>query len=160
MKFSFKKKNASNSNNKDVPKNSKVQPSNTIAVSGNNNTKVDNKIAIPHKDKETDIQIIEKESDESDTLDLNEDRCHFCKKTIDEGEWKKPHWKWNLDNKEKICLECYKKQEEKFEKLLNYCSICESKLKFIRYNPKPEWKLKGQLCRKCWDLEDYKFKNK
>jgi hypothetical protein len=34
---------------------------------------------------------------------------------------------------------------------INFCVNCGKKIGFIRYNPKPKWKIDGQLCRKCWD---------
>jgi len=36
-------------------------------------------------------------------------------------------------------------------KAKNFCSICGIKIGLIRYNPKPKWKIDGQLCKKCWD---------
>ncbi len=83
--------------------------------------------------------------------------CHNCKEKIDE-EWKGPHWKWNLDNNTKFCMKCYGTKEIEYEKLMNYCVVCGSKLKFVRYNPKPEWKLRGQLCKMCWDSQNLKCK--
>lgn len=83
--------------------------------------------------------------------------CHHCKEKIDE-DWKAPHWKWNLDKNTKFCMKCYGTKEIEYEKLMNYCVVCSSKLKFIRYNPKPEWKLRGQLCRVCWDSQNHKHK--
>lgn len=85
-----------------------------------------------------------------------EDICHQCKEKIDE-DWKEPHWKWNLDKNMKFCTKCYEDKEIEYEKLMNYCLVCGSKLKFIRYNPKPEWKLRGQLCRMCWDSQNSKY---
>ena len=35
----------------------------------------------------------------------------------------------------------------------NFCGICGTKLGFIRYNPKNNWKIKGQLCKNCWDAQ-------
>lgn len=29
--------------------------------------------------------------------------------------------------------------------------ICQKKLGFVRYNPKKEWDIKGQLCKECYD---------
>ena len=89
---------------------------------------------------------------EQDNRD-QEERCNNCKEKV-ENDWKKPNWKWNMDRDTKLCLKCYSLKEKEYEKLLNYCAICNSKLKFFRYNPKHRWKLKGQLCRKCWDLQN------
>ena len=33
----------------------------------------------------------------------------------------------------------------------HFCSVCGSKLGFIRYNAKKHWKIKGHLCKNCWD---------
>jgi hypothetical protein len=84
--------------------------------------------------------------------------CYDCKEKLDE-EWKTPHWKWNLDKNTKFCIKCYMMKETEYEKLMGCCIACNSKLKFIRYNPKPEWKLRGQLCRKCWDSQNEKHKS-
>jgi hypothetical protein len=29
---------------------------------------------------------------------------------------------------------------------------------FIRYKPKPNWKIEGELCRKCWDGKKEEFR--
>ncbi len=87
-----------------------------------------------------------------------EDICNQCKEKLDD-EWKTSHWKWNLDKNIKFCIKCYKIKEKEYEKLINDCALCKSKLKFIRYNPKSEWKIKGQLCRKCWDNKNAEFKS-
>lgn len=92
------------------------------------------------------------------TEDENENVCNRCKEKLSE-EWKKPNWKWNLDKDIKFCLNCYDIKEKEHEKIMNYCIICDSKLKFLRYNPKPEWKIKGQLCRKCWDYKNAEYKS-
>jgi len=84
--------------------------------------------------------------------------CHHCNEKLG-GNWKEPHWKWNLDKNTKFCARCYGIKETEYEKLMNYCAVCNSKLKFIRYNPKPKWKIRGQLCRKCWDSENSKYKS-
>ncbi len=89
--------------------------------------------------------------------EIKEVICHHCKEKIG-AEWKEPHWKWNLDKNTKFCMKCYGTKEIEYEKLMNYCVVCSSKLKFIRYNPKTEWKLRGQLCRMCWDSQNRKHK--
>jgi hypothetical protein len=96
--------------------------------------------------------------DEKQAVGQDEEICAYCKeKLVDEG--KRPHWKWNMDRDTRFCAKCYSTKETEYEKYMNNCSVCNSRLKFIRYNPKPEWKLKGQLCRKCWDYQNFKFKN-
>ncbi len=115
----------------------------------------------PGSKKENKMQIQEEPKDEDKKGDIEEeedDLCNRCKQKLDE-EWKKPHWKWNLDNNIKFCLDCYNIKETEYEKILNYCILCDSKLKFLRYNPRPEWKIKGQLCRKCWDSKNSEFKS-
>jgi hypothetical protein len=84
--------------------------------------------------------------------------CHHCNEKL-VSDWKEPHWKWNLDKNIKFCTRCYGIKETEYEKLMNHCTICNSKLKFIRYNPKPKWKIRGQVCRKCWDSENSKYKS-
>jgi hypothetical protein len=133
----------------------------------NNTVKVNNEILkeIPNSQNENNrLEEIQKEGEreevknEIDIEDENDDRCNRCKEKLSE-EWKKPHWKWNLDRNIKFCIKCYEIKEKEYEKIINYCIICESKLKFLRYNPRPEWKIKGQLCRKCWDSKNAKYKS-
>jgi hypothetical protein len=76
------------------------------------------------------------------------------------GEIKKPEWKWNLGNSKPMCSDCYERKSKEYEKISNYCNECNKKLRFIRYNPKPLWGIKGQLCRTCWDLKNSAFKKK
>lgn len=83
--------------------------------------------------------------------------CFMCKKIIS-GESKKPEWRWNLDNAQPMCIECYERKSMEYEKITNYCNGCNKKLGFVRYNPKPLWGIKGQLCRSCWDLKNSTFK--
>ncbi len=109
------------------------------------------------KNNENDRQDQVTELLKDDTFSNKEYSCELCNEKLDK-EWKKPDWKWNMDRNIKICLHCYNQKEEEYHRNLNYCNICNSKLKFIRYNPKPEWKTKGQLCRKCWDKKNNDFK--
>ena len=90
-------------------------------------------------------------------FETNYQICIMCKKIIS-GETKKPEWKWNLNTSQSICIECYERKSKEYEKISNYCNQCNKKLGFIRYNPKPLWGLKGQLCRSCWDLKNSTFK--
>ena len=83
--------------------------------------------------------------------------CFACKNLIS-GEIKKPEWKWNLNSSQSLCNDCYEKKSKEYEKINNYCNECNKKLGFIRYNPKPLWGMKGQLCRICWDLKNSTFK--
>ena len=47
--------------------------------------------------------------------------------------------------------------EEEHAAKKNYCSLCGTKMGLFRYNPKPKWKIDGQLCRKCWDVKKAEF---
>ena len=78
--------------------------------------------------------------------------CIVCKKQLEsEAEKKKPRWQWDMDSGSLLCNDCFEKQELNYEKKHNYCSICNQRIGFIRYNPKPKWKIDGQLCKHCWD---------
>jgi hypothetical protein len=179
LKFSFKKKNISHEN-KDIKK---LQNENSISELSNQkdnkviegkkeenekreNTNRNNKISSDGKflepnsnsDKENKLNLQEETEDGKGIDSENEDICNRCKENLGD-EWKKPHWKWNMDKNIKFCFNCYKIKETEYEKLKNYCIVCESKLKFYRYNPRPEWKIKGQLCRKCWDFKNITYKN-
>lgn len=90
-----------------------------------------------------------------------EDRtCDRCNNMIAlDTDKKKPEWKWNMDNVKVLCPQCYEKTEADFNKKLNFCAVCNIKMGFIRYNPKPKWRIDGQLCRRCWDEQNLKSKN-
>lgn len=90
-----------------------------------------------------------------------EDRtCDRCNNMIAlDTDKKKPEWKWNMDNVKVLCPQCYEKTEADFHKKLNFCAVCNIKMGFIRYNPKPKWRIDGQLCRRCWDEQNLKSKN-
>ena len=50
------------------------------------------------------------------------------------------------------CLRCATKvSSSELNRLPEIKCICGNKLGLIRYNPKSSWKIKGQLCRNCWD---------
>jgi hypothetical protein len=112
---------------------------------------------LKNNDKET--PTISSQSDKDNSSSIEQYYCTFCNEKL-ENEWKKPNWRWNLDKNIKICVNCYNSKEKEFQRTLNFCKMCNLKLKFIRYNPKPEWKIKGQLCRKCWDKQNDDYKNK
>lgn len=90
-----------------------------------------------------------------------EDRtCDRCNNMIAlDIDKKKPEWKWNMDNVKVLCPQCYENTEADFNKKLNFCAVCDIKMGFIRYNPKPKWRIDGQLCRRCWDEQNLKSKN-
>src|SRR5215217_5974000 len=88
--------------------------------------------------------------------------CILCKRELQHKY--KPYKEWKINGM--LCSDCHiiktkeyivkqqiekEKKDKEFEKERNYCSICGTNLRFIRYNPKPKWNMSGQLCRKCWD---------
>ena len=90
-----------------------------------------------------------------------EDRtCDICNNVIAlDADKKKPEWKWNMDTVKVLCSQCYETTEADFNRKLNFCALCDIKMGFIRYNPKPKWRIDGQLCRRCWDEQNSKSKN-
>ena len=59
------------------------------------------------------------------------------------------------------CLRCNTKvSSSELDRLPEIKCICGSKLGFIRYNPKNRWKIKGQLCKKCWDTQKAQLDSK
>ncbi len=136
MKIPFKRKSALSNKEKDIAANNEnLQPNET--VESNNSNPVKNSHPIK---SETNHQI-----------------CFVCKNLIS-SEIKKPEWKWNLNTSQSMCVECYERKSKEYEKINNYCNICNKKLGFIRYNPKPLWGINGQLCRPCWDSKNSTFK--
>ena len=89
------------------------------------------------------------EIDVDSDYSLEKQNIHKFNKNRDK-DWKKA----STDRENEV----YKEKE--YKRNLNYCNICSSKLKFIRYNPKPEWKMEGQLCRRCWDIKNNDYKSK
>jgi hypothetical protein len=88
-----------------------------------------------------------------------ESTCHLCDSLINSvKDRKKPEWKWNMDSGTILCPQCYEKTEAEFNRKLNFCAICGTKMGFIRYNPKQRWRIDGQLCRRCWDEQNLKSK--
>jgi hypothetical protein len=83
------------------------------------------------------------------------DSCMMCKKEL-KAEKKKPRWQWNMDSGSFLCNDCFEKKELSYEKRQNFCSVCNIKMGFIRYNPKPKWNIDGQLCKNCWDRKNQK----
>ena len=81
-------------------------------------------------------------------------RCSFCQCKI-RTEVLRPNWKWNLESNTYLCRDCYDKKANEFERRINFCNTCDIKLGFVRYNPKPKWKMIGQMCRKCWDSKNF-----
>jgi hypothetical protein len=81
---------------------------------------------------------------------IKDNTCSLCNKLI-ESERKHPRWQWNMESDAVLCNNCYLEKEKEYMERLNFCSACKKKLGFVRYNPKPAWKVNGQLCRQCWD---------
>lgn len=110
-----------------------------------------------HIDKTKEFSLLEQEAkkrekEEKIRKEALPDRCVVCKKELVlDIDMKKPRWQWNFEQGSLICKSCYQKAEESYFKTLNFCALCNKKMAFIRYNPKPSWNIKGQLCRECWD---------
>ncbi len=136
MKIPFKRKSPHTSKGEDASPNKEYfQPNETVESNKSNPVKNSHPI-----NSEANYQI-----------------CFACKKMIS-GEIKKPEWRWNLSTSQPMCIQCYERKSKEYEKINNYCNECNKKLGFIRYNPKPLWGIKGQLCRTCWDLKNSTFK--
>jgi hypothetical protein len=87
-------------------------------------------------------------------------RCGICNADISSGsESFKPKWQWNMYTNLILCKHCYNLKSKEYEKRINYCAVCGNKMPFFRYNPKPRWKIDGQLCRRCWDDSNNHWKN-
>ncbi|MEM2759816.1 MAG: hypothetical protein QXU32_06130 [Nitrososphaerales archaeon] len=85
---------------------------------------------------------------------LEADKCELCGRKLDPKNTYELHRGLNL--KSKICVECFEIKSREMEKKLENCATCGKKLGFFRYNPKREWNVDGQLCRKCWDIHNRK----
>jgi hypothetical protein len=97
-------------------------------------------------------EFILKKQDEKKRIEEAPTECTICKKEIVlEIDKKKPRWQWNMESGSMLCKNCYNNKEADYDKKLNFCAICNKKMGFIRYNPKPKWEIEGQLCRECWD---------
>lgn len=87
-------------------------------------------------------------------------KCGGCNNDIaSDSEHFRPKWQWNLDTNLILCKRCYSLKTKEYEKRINYCAVCGNKMSFVRYNPKPKWKIDGQLCRRCWDNSNTRWKN-
>lgn len=107
-------------------------------------------------------EAVLKQQEEKARLQEAPDTCAICKKELvqDTDLQNKPRWQWNLEAGSLLCKSCFDTMEAKYQKELNYCVICNRKIGFIRYNPKPAWNLKGQMCRECWDKQNAITKGK
>ncbi|MGI0029031.1 MAG: hypothetical protein ACREAQ_04870 [Nitrososphaera sp.] len=78
--------------------------------------------------------------------------CGICGKVIVSDEDRnKPKWQWGIESDRIVCNPCYQKRDAEYSKRMNYCALCNGRLGMFFYHPKPEWKIEGNLCRKCWD---------
>ena len=96
-------------------------------------------------------EFVIKQKEEEKKMNEKQNRCFICKKHIEPGKKKKPRWQWNMEYDVFLCEKCFKQKESDYEKKINFCVNCGKKIGFVRYNPKPKWKIDGQLCRQCWD---------
>jgi hypothetical protein len=96
-----------------------------------------------------DFMIKQKEEEEKNKQ--KQDKCFICHNILDKEKKKKARWQWGMENDIFLCEKCYIQKEQDYQTKLNFCVKCGKKIGFIRYNPKPKWKIDGQLCRKCWD---------
>ena len=102
-----------------------------------------------HMKTAKDFMIKQKEEEEKNKQ--KQDKCFICHDIVDQDKKKKPKWQWGMENDIFLCEKCYIRKEQDYQTKLNFCVRCGIKIGFIRYNPKPKWKIDGQLCRKCWD---------
>ncbi len=79
--------------------------------------------------------------------------CVICKEELGDVAVK-PRWQWEMESGTLLCQPCFARKEAEYNKKLNFCATCGAKMGFIRYNPKPAWKLQGQMCRGCWDTRN------
>jgi len=77
-------------------------------------------------------------------------KCGDTKKISDLWE---PRWQWDMDGL--LCKNCFDEKNHDAKK--NYCTVCGTKMGFIRYKPKQKWKMDGEFCRKCWDIKKAEF---
>ena len=91
-----------------------------------------------------------KQKEEEEKNNQKQNKCFICHDILDQ-EKKKARWQWGLENDIFLCEKCYTQKEQDYQTKVNFCVRCGKKIGFIRYNPKPKWKIDGQLCRKCWD---------
>lgn len=144
MKFEFKKKI-------EIDKANDYRDVKTMNLQSKDKKKENNELINSGQSPNFHIQKIKPIDSFDDTFsDKSENSCAICKEQII-GEIKRPHWKWNMDSIQNLCLDCYNTKNIEYERRSNYCINCNEKLKFIRYNPKPSWNINGQLCRPCWD---------
>jgi hypothetical protein len=92
-----------------------------------------------------------KQKEEEEKNNQKQGKCFICHDIVDQEKKKKARWQWGMENDIFLCEKCYTQKEQDYQTKVNFCVGCGKKIGFIRYNPKPKWKIDGQLCRKCWD---------
>ena len=92
-----------------------------------------------------------RQKEEEEKINKKQNQCFVCNNIIESEKKKKPRWQWDMENDIFLCEKCYNQKESAYQTKINFCVKCGKKIGFIRYNPKPKWKIDGQLCRKCWD---------
>ena len=97
-------------------------------------------------------EFVIKQKEEEAKIKQRQNQCFICNAIIDGDQKKNPRWQWGLENDISLCKKCYDKKELDYQTKINFCIKCGKKIGFFRYNPKPEWQIDGQLCRKCWDM--------
>jgi hypothetical protein len=97
-------------------------------------------------------EFVIKQKEEEAKIKQRQNQCFICNAIIDGDQKKSPRWQWNLENDVSLCKKCYDKKESDYQTKINFCVKCGKKIGFFRYNPKRNWQIDGQLCRKCWDM--------
>jgi hypothetical protein len=100
-------------------------------------------------------EFVLKKQEEKTRIDQTPEKCARCEKPLLlEIDKNKAKWQWNMEPGSSLCKNCYDKKELEYHKKINFCALCNKKIGFIRYNPKPAWHIEGQLCRECWDNQN------
>ena len=82
------------------------------------------------------------------------ENCELCGKNLESRDTYELHKGLNLSSR--VCAECFEIKRKEVDKKLENCITCGKKLGFFRYNPRREWNIDGQLCRKCWSSHNMK----
>lgn len=104
-------------------------------------------------------EYYDKQAEAKRLEEIKENHCSICGK-LNETTKKRPRWQWNMEAETVLCVECFDKREQEYKIRLDFCNNCNGKLGIIRYNPKTNWKVNGQLCRRCWDNFNKKYEFK
>lgn len=132
----------------------RTDPTNNLDFTSNGLEEKENKSKIQRTTRQDSSKIGEESDRVVDANNKNEVTvCSFCQCKIRTNVLR-PNWKWNLQPNTYLCRDCYAKKGYEFERRINFCNSCNKKLGFIRYNPKPKWKMTGQMCKNCWDSKN------